>query len=123
LNLLIDEDMPRSLAPPVRALGFSVQDVRDIGLRGHWDNEVLEAAAVADSIIVTRDRGFTVEAEWPFGFTAGVVFVNLPDGSTASEINAKIVRLLSKRSPESLLGAITVVERRRALSRIVRRRN
>ena len=114
--------MPRSLSAQVRSLGFSVQDVRDIGLRGSQDSELFDAAALSDAIIVTRDRGFAVEATWPAGFTAGVVFVNLPDGSTAAEINAKVLQLLSKRKAESLLGAITVVEIRRALSRIVRRR-
>ncbi|MGI8785209.1 MAG: DUF5615 family PIN-like protein [Acidobacteriota bacterium] len=34
MNLLIDENMPRSLAKQIRALGFSVQDVRDIGSAG-----------------------------------------------------------------------------------------
>ncbi len=123
MNLLVDENMPRSLAAQLRALGFSVQDVRDIGLRGGRDNEVFDAATVADAIIITRDRGFTVEPDWPHAFTAGVVFVNLPDGSSASEINAKLIRLFSKRAPDSLLGAITVVERKRALSRPVRRRS
>ena len=49
--------MPRSLAPQIAALGFSVQDVRDIGLRGHPDNEVMDAAIASEAIIITRDRG------------------------------------------------------------------
>ncbi|HEX9000056.1 MAG TPA: hypothetical protein VGB07_09165 [Blastocatellia bacterium] len=32
MNLLIDENMPRSLAGELVALGFTVQDARDIGL-------------------------------------------------------------------------------------------
>ncbi|MCV3213275.1 DUF5615 family PIN-like protein [Plectonema radiosum NIES-515] len=44
MNFLVDENMPRSLAPKIAALGFTVQDVRDIGLRGHPDSEVMEAA-------------------------------------------------------------------------------
>ena len=43
--------MPRSLASQIRALGFTVQDTRDIGLRGHSDLEVLDAAIEADAII------------------------------------------------------------------------
>ncbi len=93
MHLLIDENMPRSLARELAAMGFSVQDVRDIGLRGH-----------------------------PVDFTAGVIFVNLPDDSPAALINSKVTTLLTKRLPESLLGAVTFVEPQRALSRIVRRR-
>ncbi|WP_181314333.1 DUF5615 family PIN-like protein [Phormidesmis priestleyi] len=44
MNILVDENMPRSLAPQIATLGFSAQDVRDIGLRGRPDNEVMEAA-------------------------------------------------------------------------------
>ena len=122
MNFLIDENMPRSLAKQIAALGFSVQDVRDLGLHGQSDEKVLDAAIVADAIIVTRDRGFAVPKSWPTAFTAGVIFVNLPDNTPAGVISAKITDLLAKRLPESLLGAITFVESHRALSRIVRRR-
>jgi predicted nuclease of predicted toxin-antitoxin system len=122
MNLLIDENMPRSLAGELAAAGFNVQDVREIGLRGRPDEEVFQAAATADAIIITRDRGFTYEKKWPTDFTAGVVFINLPDDSPASFINSKVTALLTQRLPESLLGAITFVESQRALSQIVRRR-
>lgn len=123
MNFLVDENMPRSLAAQIGAMGFTVQDVRDIGLRGCPDSEVFEAAIAADALIITRDRGFAVEKNWPAAFTAGVIFVNLPDYTPASTINAKIMALLAKRSPVSLLGAVTIVEFQRALSRIVRRRS
>jgi predicted nuclease of predicted toxin-antitoxin system len=123
LKFLIDENMPRTLASQIAALGFEVQDVRDIGLRGRPDDEVFDMAMSIDAIIITRDRGFAIEKSWPANFTAGVIFVNLPDTTSAVDINEKIVRLLSQRLPVSLLGAITIVELRRALSRIVRNRS
>ncbi|MBE7382342.1 MAG: DUF5615 family PIN-like protein [Leptolyngbya sp. SIO1E4] len=114
--------MPRSLTPQIAALGFAVQDVRDIGLRGHPDSEVMEVAISADAIIITRDRGFADPRGWPKTFTAGVIFVNLPDYTPASTVNAKILDLLANRIPNSLLGSLTTVEPRRALSRLMRRR-
>ena len=66
--------MPRSLTPQIRALGFPVQDVRDIGLRGRPDSEVMTAAIAADAIIITRDRGFADPRGWPESFTAGIIF-------------------------------------------------
>jgi predicted nuclease of predicted toxin-antitoxin system len=71
VNLLIDENMPRSLAAILRASGLSVWDVREIGLRGQSDDEVLKAAIGLDAVIVTRDRGFTAEARWPTAFSSG----------------------------------------------------
>ncbi len=114
--------MPRTLASQLANLGFTVQDVREIGLLGHPDSQVLEAAIAADAIIITRDRGFAIERSWPESFTAGVIFINLPDNTTASAINTKVIELLQTRLPVSLLGAVTFVELRRALSRTVRRR-
>jgi Domain of unknown function (DUF5615) len=122
LNILVDENLPRSLAPQIAELGFIVQDVRDIGLRGQPDTEVMATATATDSIIITKDRGFTNVETWDDNFTAGVIFINLPDDTPASSVNAKIMELLAQRLPVSLLGAITSVELRRALSRKVRRR-
>ena len=122
MKLLVDENMPRPLADELTALGFDAKDVRQINLAGRPDEEVFEAASVADAIIITRDRGLTRLSNWPEAFTAGVIFVNLPDNSSANFIISKITTLLAQRRPESLLGAITAVEPQRALSRIVRRR-
>jgi hypothetical protein len=122
MNRLIDENMPRTLAGELLALGFSPRDARDIGLLGHSDEEVFRVAAAIDAIIITRDRGFTYERNWPPDFTAGVIFVNLPDDTPASIVKAKVTNLLTQRLPESLLGAITFIEPQRALSQIVRRR-
>lgn len=122
MNILIDENMPRSLAPQLIELGFNVQDARDIGLRGHPDTEVMAIAVQQDVIIITKDRGFTNIKSWDENFTAGVIFINLPDDTSSKVVNARIIELLTQRLPESLLGAVTSVELRRALSQIVRRR-
>src|SRR5262249_15898051 len=122
MNLLIDENMPRSLADELTALGLNVQDVRDIGLLGRPDEEIFQVAVAMDAVIITRDRGFTYEKNWPLDFTAGVIFVNMSDNTPASVIKAKITNLLTQRLPESLLGAVTFIEPQRALSHILRRR-
>lgn len=82
MNLLIDENTPRSLASDLSVLGFIAQDARDIGLSGRPDEDILRTAA----------------------------------------IKAKVTNLLTKRLPESLLGAVTFIEPQRALSQILRRR-
>lgn len=122
MNFLVDENMPRTLAPQIADLGFSVQDVRDIGLRARPDTEVMDAAIATDAIIITRDRGFANPKTWPTEFTAGMIFVDLPSNTPAKIVNARVLELIAKRLPVSLLGAITRVEQNRALSQIVRRR-
>jgi hypothetical protein len=122
MRFLIDENMPRDLAAAIGALGFVAEDVRDLGLTSCPDQDVLAAAVARNAIIVTRDRGLRDERVWPPEYTAGVVFADLPATTRAEAINAHILRLISTRLPESLLGAVTVVEPHRALSRTVRRR-
>ena len=114
--------MPRSLAPQIERLGFKVQDVRDIGLRGRPDSEVMMAAIATDAIIITRDRGFADPRGWPETFTAGAIFVMLPDSVPAKTVVAKVLKLLAHRNPPSLLGCLTTLEPRRALSRLIRQR-
>jgi hypothetical protein len=69
------------------------------------------------------DRGLADYRTWPEEFTAGAIFINLPSDILAPVVNARILELISTRLPESLLGAITNLEPRRALSRPVRRRS
>jgi len=122
VRFLVDENMPRSLAPQIAARGVQVADVRDIGLSGRPDEEIFAAASSQDAIVITRDRGFTLVRNWPAHFTAGVIFVNLPDDMSAGGINSKVLELITKRSSKSLLGGVTFLERGRALTRIVRKR-
>jgi predicted nuclease of predicted toxin-antitoxin system len=122
VNFLVDENMPRTLAPQIAELGFNVQDVRDIGLRARPDSEVMDAAIATAAIIITRDRGFANPKTWPTEFTAGMIFVDLPSNTPAKIVNARVLELIAKRLPVSLLGAITRVEPTRALSQVVRRR-
>ena len=51
LRLLVDEDLPRSLAPALRAAGYDAADIRDEGLRGQPDARVFSYA---------QERGFAV---------------------------------------------------------------
>lgn len=122
MNFLVDENMPRTLAPQIVELGFNVQDVRDIDLRARPDSEVMDEAIATDAIIITRDRGFANPKTWPTEFTAGMIFVDLPSNTPAKIVNARVLELIAKRLPVSLLGAITRVEPTRALSQIIRRR-
>ena len=40
MKFLVDEDLPRSVAPLIRELGYDADDVRDVGLRGAPDSEI-----------------------------------------------------------------------------------
>ena len=88
MNFLVDENMPRPLAPMIAASGHTARDVRGIGLKGRPDEEVFAEAARTDAVVVTRDHGFTDLRRWPDGFTAGVILVDLPADVSGPAISA-----------------------------------
>ena len=50
--------MPRSTAVILRQAGYAAEDVRDIGLRSHSDQEIFDYAQAQGAILVTVDKGF-----------------------------------------------------------------
>ena len=42
-RFLLDADMPKSSAAVICALGFDVEDVRDLGMRYAADREIIES--------------------------------------------------------------------------------
>jgi len=66
-RFLVDEDLPRSLAPVLRAAGLSVEDVRDIGLRGQPDDTILAYATTHGFAVLTPDVGFGNLVRLPLG--------------------------------------------------------
>ena len=53
LRFITDEDVPRSTARVLRDAGFDAIDVRDVGLRGKSDQEVLRAIQELGKICFT----------------------------------------------------------------------
>lgn len=57
MRLKLDENLSMTLVEPLRALGHDVDTVVDERLQGAPDDLVLPAAAEADRMLVTLDRG------------------------------------------------------------------
>jgi hypothetical protein len=55
LRFLVDEDLPRSLAPALRAAGHAATDVGDEGLRGQADERVFRFAKERGFALLTGD--------------------------------------------------------------------
>ena len=94
LSLLIDEDLPRSLAPRLQRSGFSVRDVRDVGLRGAPDTSILEYAVAHDLTLVTSDVGFANVLNFPIERHHGIIAVRFPNEISATQLIEDIARQL-----------------------------
>jgi predicted nuclease of predicted toxin-antitoxin system len=84
-KFLLDADMPRSSAEVIRALGYDVSDVRDLGMRYVEDRVIIEYAQKSGRIVVTSDLDFGSILQYPNH--PGAIILRLPSEYTAREIN------------------------------------
>jgi predicted nuclease of predicted toxin-antitoxin system len=109
-KFLIDEDMPRSLSVVLGQAGHSVQDVRDVGLRGHTDLEVFQFAQARGAVLLTADKGFGNIVRFPVATHAGILVVRVPDELPTERINQEVLRALEDLEGEDLAGLLMIVE-------------
>jgi len=95
VHFLVDENLPRSLSRLLRASGFGVSDVRDLGLRGRPDPEVLQAAISLSAILLTEDVAFGSRI-WKEGRGRGVVLIRLPSETPTRDLSDLVVKVLTE---------------------------
>lgn len=110
---LIDEDLPRSTARALRAAGRDAVDVRDVGLRGHADEEVFDYAQKRNAILISGDKGFGNVLRFPPGTHHGIVVLRLPNELPVNELNHMLLTALDHLTEENLQGLLIIVERDR----------
>ncbi len=108
MEFLVDENLPRSLAPRLRAAGFKVQDVRDLGLRGAPDETIFEFARSSGLVLVTGDLGFGGRLR-AMPDSPGVVLARLPNEWPTEAVNELIEHSLVRLS-EWTPGCLVVIE-------------
>jgi predicted nuclease of predicted toxin-antitoxin system len=109
-RFLVDEDLPRSLAPALRGAGIDASDVRDEGLRGQPDSNVFAFAVAKGFVIVTADVEFGNELVYPPRTHHGVVLVRLPETWPGPTIVQTVITPIVMISTEDLSEAIVIIE-------------
>jgi predicted nuclease of predicted toxin-antitoxin system len=107
---LIDEDMPRSTAGELRQAGYEVADVRDVGLRGHSDEDIFAYAQAQESVLITADKDYSDIRRFPPGTHQGIMVVRVPDVLPTKTINHELLQALANLSSEDVNGNIVIVE-------------
>ena len=113
-------NLPRSLAPELRRAGFDAEDVRDRGLAGHDDAEVLAYAINYRRIVMTRDLGLADLRGLSTGSGVGVVLVRFPRIMSSARLNAAILAAVREIGQESFAGSVVVIAPRGIRIRRVR---
>ena len=107
--LVIDENLPRSLAPALEQLNYTAKDVRDHSLRGKPDEEIYQFAQHEEAVLVSGDTGFSDTLRFPLGKHYGIVVVRLPNELSAEKRVQEIVRAFTDLKGISLKGALVVI--------------
>src|SRR5262245_41361302 len=109
-RFLIDEDLPRSLAPFLTAAGFLAEDVRDRGLRGQSDEAVFGDAVANGFTILSGDLGFGNLGRFRLGTHHGIVVSRFPNDWPVGALNKAILAGLRGLTDEEIAGNLVVIE-------------
>jgi|SRR5581483_8275241 len=109
-SFLVDESMPRSTAPLLRQLGHLADDVRDVGLRGHPDQEIFDYAQAQRATLLTADKDFANVLRFPPGTHEGIIVVRIPDDQPTQAVHRELMRTLTEQASGSLAGLLLIVE-------------
>jgi predicted nuclease of predicted toxin-antitoxin system len=116
-KFVIDEDMPRSTANQLRSVGYAVEDVRDIGLRGKDDRAILVYAQAQKACIITADLDFIAFArELGLGIP-GLIVVRLPNHIPTWRLNDALLHTLQVLAGTDISELLVIVEAGRVRTR------
>ena len=90
VKLLLDENLSPTVANRLRAEGFDVAHVRDRGILGATDAEVLAKALIEDRILVTSNVDDFARLAGAIDVHGGIVLIE--DGSLLREEQEHVIR-------------------------------
>lgn len=106
---VVDENLPRFLAPELQLRGHVAKDVRDHNLGGQPDTRVYEFAQQEKAVLLTADLGFANVGHFPLGVHHGIVVFRFPNELSAVRRVQEIVKAITSLKTESLRGVLVIV--------------
>ena len=77
MKFLIDENISPLVAERLRDLGYDAKHVREAGLKGHPDNEIMEYVKREGKSLITLDADFADIRNYSLGSHAGIIRLKL----------------------------------------------
>ena len=85
-------------------------DVRDVGLRGHADEEIADYAKTRNLIVLSADLGFANILRFPIGSHPGIAVARFPSEMPSEQVNQALVVALRTVTVEDLRGSVMIIE-------------
>lgn len=99
IKFLANENISPSTVEFVKTLGYDIEAVRDVGLKGMPDQKVIEYAIAHDRIIITLDLDYGEAYYFSSHNNLGVIVLRLKS-QWLENINVVLERFLASKKPE-----------------------
>jgi len=107
-EILLDENLPKSLWKALQAAGYPTARLVDEGLRGKPDSIIFRQVRFR-SIIITRDKDYLKTDLFPIPHS-GIIVVSLPNDTTAANIAREVINALSTLLEQDLANKVYIIE-------------
>ncbi|HCI78372.1 MAG TPA: hypothetical protein DHW02_01625 [Ktedonobacter sp.] len=111
-DVLVDENMSRTLVSALQTRGHSAEHVHEIGLNGHPDSEVFAYALAHKKIIITIDLDFSNIIQYPPPHF-GIIVLRIPDSVPVTDRIEEILKSVDQLKDSDLANTIVIVEQGR----------
>ena len=107
---IIDEDLPRKLSESLKSLGWEIKDIRDTGLRGKPDKEIIGFAKECEAVLFSSDKDFANVLKYPPKEYFGIVILDFPNEVSTEFLIKETEKALAKISSEDFKGSLIIIE-------------
>ncbi|MCS6918664.1 MAG: DUF5615 family PIN-like protein [Fimbriimonadales bacterium] len=112
MKLKLDENLPKTLAESLRALGYDALTVYEENLQGRSDADVWQAVASEQRFLITQDVEFGDLRKYPVGTHAGIMLLRLhsPDREQVERI---VLEIFQREPVAHWRGGLVIVSEHR----------
>lgn len=109
-EILIDECLPYSLKHSLIEHSIDARHVRDVGLRGASDRQILDYVKQNKCVLITRDLDFANILEFPISEHNGIIVLRLPNEFNSKKINEFCDQLFTKIDKSDYLNRLVIAD-------------
>jgi predicted nuclease of predicted toxin-antitoxin system len=110
VKIKVDENIASTGVEVLRAHGHDVATVREQGLGGHSDSEILGACGQEGRALITLDRDFGHVLRFPPERAAGIVILELGGPASLALLHDRLRDFLSLSAERDVSGELWIVE-------------
>ena len=109
MKFLVDEDILYKTAAHLVDLGYDAKHVRDVGLKGRTDEEIIGFARANGLVLITMDSDFSDIRKYPPGTHPGIIRIKLRY-PPVHRVNKILTNLLIKIQDLKINGCLVIAD-------------